>query len=88
MEGTGDSELFPRVVLENMYDWVNVAVTDYDSDTKLWTVLTLDGRQKIYRLPRFYIMFYAEDPINFVNRIKAMLTLRAETENSIRYLIY
>ncbi|XP_074037842.1 dynein axonemal heavy chain 1 isoform X2 [Leptinotarsa decemlineata] len=70
---------------EEYYSWVNVAVAEYDPEPKLWTVLTLDGLQRTFRLPRLFVMFDAEDPVNFANRIRAALNLRFDTENLIRY---
>ncbi|XP_056631499.1 dynein axonemal heavy chain 1-like [Diorhabda sublineata] len=71
--------------LDYLYAWINVAVIDYNPQTKLWQVMTLDGTQRMLSLHRLYIMFYAEDPVNFVNRMKEALRLKSETENLIRY---
>ncbi|CAH0560322.1 unnamed protein product [Brassicogethes aeneus] len=71
-------------MLNNIYKWVNVAVLDYDKQLSLWTVLTLDGLQRSYTVPRIYLMFKAEDPINFGMRVKAALDLRFDAENTIR----
>lgn len=71
-------------VLNWLYKWVNVAVTDYDHNTKLWAVLTLDGELRAFKLPRIYVMFKAEDPWQFARRIRAALDLRNESENFIR----
>lgn len=70
--------------LEDIYCWMNVAVTDYNFNTKLWTVLTLDGLQRTFELPRLRVMFKAEDPGNFARRIKAAMDVRYEVENKIR----
>ncbi|KAK5644094.1 hypothetical protein RI129_007939 [Pyrocoelia pectoralis] len=74
--------------LNHVYDWVNVAVTNYTTDEELWHVLTLDGFQRTFKIPRIYLMFKAEDPIVFANRIKSALDLRNRTENTIRYEFY
>lgn len=76
--------LNPAEPLNYLYHWVNVAVTDYTRETKLWHVLTLDGLQRSFQVPRIYLMFKAEDPEIFANRIKAALEYRNITENNIR----
>lgn len=75
-------------IMDNLYQWVNVAVTDYDANENLWSILTLDGLQRAYKIPRIYLMFKAEDPTVFAKRIKAALDLRNDTENLIRYEFY
>lgn len=70
--------------LNNLYRWFNVAVTDYLPDKKLWRVLTLDGFQRPFSVPRIYLMFKAEDPKVFAQRIQAALELRHLTESNIR----
>ncbi|KAK4887372.1 hypothetical protein RN001_003643 [Aquatica leii] len=74
--------------LNHVYKWVNVAVTDYTPENKLWHVLTLDGYQRTFKVPRIYLMFKAEDPFMFAQRIKEAIELRNETENNIRYEFY
>lgn len=64
--------------------WVNAAVLDYDPITKLWKILTMDGRKKLFELPRIYVMFKGEDPILFAERIKKAVELRQNTENTLR----
>lgn len=70
--------------LNALYDWVNVAVTDYLEQNNRWAVLTLDGLQRVFHLPRIYVEFKAEDPDNFARRMKAAIKLREYTENRIR----
>ncbi|KAF5308293.1 hypothetical protein FQR65_LT06286 [Abscondita terminalis] len=74
--------------LNHAYKWVNVAITDYNPQTKLWQVLTLDGFQRAFKIPRIYLMFKAEDPVIFAERIKFAIDLRNEVENNIRYEFY
>lgn len=71
--------------LNNIYEWMNVAVTDYSPEKQLWHVLTLDGLQRKFKIPRIYLMFKAEDPEIFGRRIKAALNLRYKSENLIRW---
>lgn len=73
------SELF-----ENLCEWINVAVTDYESETQLWKVLTMDGSRRTVYLPRIYIMFKAEDPELFALRIKSAVDMRKFTESKLR----
>ncbi|XP_044749962.1 dynein axonemal heavy chain 1-like [Coccinella septempunctata] len=73
---------------EQNYDWINVAVTDYLPESQLWSVLTLDGSQRTFNLPRIYIMFSAENPMIFGERIKAAVDLRNQVEDTIRYEFY
>lgn len=73
-----------RFGIEDYYSWLNVAVTDYNFDTKLWSVLSLDGSQRKFDMPRLNIMFKAEDPENFAERIKNAVQTRHKTENLIR----
>nr|CAI5840362.1 unnamed protein product [Callosobruchus analis] len=71
--------------LFDTYEWMNVAVTDYNFETKKWIVLTLDGLQRTFEVPRLYVMFKAEDPMNFAERVKAAIKLRYDSENLIRF---
>lgn len=71
---------------ETNYGWLNVAVTDYLPEIQLWSVLSLDGSQRTFNLPRIYIMFSAENPITFGQRIKAAVDLRNQVEDTIRYV--
>lgn len=70
--------------LVNQYDWQNAAVTNYDNETKLWTVRTLETRAREFYLPRIYIRFFAEDPNLFAERVVAAIKARKESEACIR----
>lgn len=72
--------------MEDYYTWLNAAVTDYNFNTKLWSVLTLDGSQRKFDLSRLNVMFKAEDPENFADRLKNAVQTRHKTENLIRYV--
>lgn len=65
--------------------WINVAVTSYDFDKKLWSILTLDGLQRQRESARLYVMFKAEDPVNFAARLQDAVNLRQYTQDCIRY---
>ncbi|XP_076646491.1 dynein axonemal heavy chain 1-like [Halictus rubicundus] len=71
-------------MLENLFSWCNAAVTDYNYDTKLWSVITLDSRKRRYSIPRIYIRFYAEDPRIFANRMAVAIENRRIAEESIK----
>lgn len=73
-----------RANLLNQFDWFKVAVTDYFPDKKLFRVLTLDGLQREFNVPRIYLAFQAENPLKFAQRIKKAIDLRTKTENRIR----
>ncbi|XP_076380684.1 dynein axonemal heavy chain 1 [Megalopta genalis] len=70
-------------MLDNLFAWCNAAVTDYDYDTKLWSVITLDGKKRKYSIPRIYIRFYAEDPRICARRMAAAIEDRRIAEESI-----
>lgn len=70
----------------NLYDWFPAAVTDYDSEKKIWTVLTLDGLKRKFRLPRIYVRFYAEDPREFARRVASAVKQRKIAETAIRLI--
>jgi len=74
-------------ILNNLFGWFHAAVTDYNNEQKLWTVLTLDGFKRKFLLPRIYIQFFGEDPRKFAKRVAAAIKQRQIAETSIR-LIY
>ncbi|KAI4462801.1 dynein heavy chain 1 axonemal-like protein [Holotrichia oblita] len=78
----------PIEPLNYLYVWTNVAVLDYLPAKKMYKILTLDGLQRTYEIPRIYLMFKAEDPMIFARRIKAAVDLRNQTESTIRYEFY
>lgn len=73
--------------INNFFGWFHAAVTDYDDERKVWTVLTLDGLKRKFFLPRIYIRFFGEDPRKFAKRVAIAIKRRQITEMSIR-LIY
>lgn len=70
--------------LNHLYKWYDAAVTDYDYKHKLWSVLTLDGLQRKFLLPRIYIRFYAEDPRVFAKRLATAIEHRKIADASIK----
>nr|XP_022908003.1 dynein heavy chain 1, axonemal-like [Onthophagus taurus] len=87
-EDIDPDENIPEKERHLMYDWTNVAVLDYIRDKKLWSILTLDGKQRPFQVPRIYLMFKAEDPEIFAKRLKSAIDLRDYTEGVIRYEFY
>ncbi|XP_076766961.1 dynein axonemal heavy chain 1 [Xylocopa sonorina] len=74
--------------LNNLFCWTNAAIISYEYNTKLWTVLTLDGLKREFKLPRIYIRFYAEDPRIFAKRLAAAIQQKRIAEASIKYNFY
>lgn len=74
--------------LSNLFGWFHAAVTDYDYERKLWTVLTLDGLKRKFLLPRIYVQFFGEDPKKFAKRIVAAVKARQIAEIRIRLIYY
>lgn len=70
--------------LSNLFGWFYAAITDYDKERKLWSVLTLDGLKRKFFLPRIYIRFLGEDPRKFAQRVAAAVKERRIAEISIR----
>ncbi|XP_030766886.1 dynein heavy chain 1, axonemal-like isoform X2 [Sitophilus oryzae] len=70
--------------LDELYHWVDVAISDYNYETKCWHVTTLDGFKRTFELPKVYLTFKAEDPVHFGDRIIAAINLRKKTEEIIR----
>ncbi|XP_014476414.1 PREDICTED: dynein heavy chain 1, axonemal [Dinoponera quadriceps] len=74
--------------LDDLFGWTEAAVTDYNSEKKVWTVLTLDGLKRGFFLPRIYIRFYGEDPRTFAERVAVAVKQRQIAEATIRYHLY
>lgn len=70
--------------LNKLFAWTNAAVTHYDRERKLWTVLTLDGRKREFKIPRVYIRLFAEDPRIYAKRVAAAIKHRRIAEASIK----
>lgn len=62
------SETFTKVMRNNLYKWVKVSVQSYDPVKMRWLVTDLESARS-FRIPRIFLMFLAEDPANFVQRI-------------------
>ncbi|RLU27110.1 hypothetical protein DMN91_000909 [Ooceraea biroi] len=77
-----------KELLSDLFGWFHAAVTDYDDEKRVWTVVILDGLKRKFHLPRIYIRFFAEDPRKFVQRIATAVKQRQIAENIIRYQFY
>ncbi|XP_065685160.1 dynein axonemal heavy chain 1 isoform X1 [Hydra vulgaris] len=73
------------------YQWVNVGMVDYNFETQLYSIIEKPEEKElkdIYLVPRIRLMFFAEDPHIFVQRIKNAYEERKRVENLIRYQLY
>ncbi|XP_063895398.1 dynein axonemal heavy chain 1 [Helicoverpa armigera] len=74
--------------LNNLYEWTNVAAINYDVKNDKWEVMALDGTKRHYLIPRVRLMFKADDPETFAQRVKFAVDLRKEVENNLRFYLY
>ncbi|CAG9128677.1 unnamed protein product [Plutella xylostella] len=75
-------------IFNNIYDWTNAAVFSFDKITDKWHIMALDGTKRRFDIPRIRLMFKADDPETFVQRIKFAVDHRNEVENNIRFYLY
>ncbi|CAH0397622.1 unnamed protein product [Chilo suppressalis] len=75
-------------ILNNLYEWTNVAAFSYDKASQTWEVMTLDGTKRKFNIPRIRLMFKADDPETFAQRIKFAVDLRRQVENDLRFYLY
>ncbi|KAJ8728552.1 hypothetical protein PYW07_006248 [Mythimna separata] len=74
--------------LNGLYEWTNVAAFSYDKKIDKWEVMALDGSKRHYTVPRIRLMFKADDPDTFAQRVKFAIDLRKEVENNLRFYLY
>ncbi|XP_036322391.1 dynein heavy chain 1, axonemal [Rhagoletis pomonella] len=84
----GDYPLPAKVYLPNSqslkdYAWQFAAVTAYNYQTHKWTVLALND-ECVYQVPSVQIMFLADNPRNFVQRLKKAVEERNNAERQIQ----
>ena len=72
------------VPINEFYGWVEVVVTEYDRRSKLYMCTRVDGISDVFSVPRIYVMFKAEDPVNFGRRIADAIYRRQDVENRIK----
>ncbi|KAI8440701.1 hypothetical protein MSG28_009052 [Choristoneura fumiferana] len=58
----------------DIMNWTNVAAFSFDKNT--------------LNIPRIRLMFKADDPVTFTQRIKFAIDLRNEVENNLRFYLY
>ncbi|XP_065356420.1 dynein axonemal heavy chain 1 [Calliphora vicina] len=61
------------------YEWQNAAITAYDASRDKWTAMVLID-EFVYEVPKIQIMFMAENPFNFVERLKQAVKIRNNAE--------
>lgn len=69
-----------------LFSWQHVSVIDYDAGHNKW-LITVSKSGKVFSISRVYLGFLAEDPSNFVCRIKAALLAREEAEVQLKFNI-
>lgn len=67
--------------------WTPAAAIGYHPVRQLYMVRRVD-LQEYFLLPRIYVMFCAEDPQLFCERVKAAVELRTLMQNYMRYHLY
>merc|ERR1711962_25575 len=79
--------LLPNGVVKEgvkQYEWQDVGMINYDSNDNLYTVKLMGGDKSsstsLYMIPRIRLMFYAEDPVVFADRLKEAFEARKKTE--------
>lgn len=69
-----------------LYTWRNVSVENYNENKKRWLISDSETDKK-YHVPRIQLQFLAEDPWNFVQRIKSALYARKQAEIQLKFNI-
>ncbi|CAD7086286.1 unnamed protein product [Hermetia illucens] len=71
-------------IKNHLYTWTKVAVKNYDPAADKWIVTDL-ATTKNYKIPRIYLMFTAENPQEFVKRIRYAVDLRDKCERTLKF---
>ena len=64
------------------YKWQNAAVTAYNANTRQWTAMVLED-ECVYEVPKIQLMFLAENPFIFIERLRHAIKMRNKAENLI-----
>uniref|UniRef100_A0A1A9VTS0 Dynein heavy chain linker domain-containing protein n=1 Tax=Glossina austeni TaxID=7395 RepID=A0A1A9VTS0_GLOAU len=64
------------------YQWQFAAIQGYDDDTGKWTAMNLSD-EHVYEIPKVQVMFMAENPYVFVERLKKAVQIRNDAETVI-----
>lgn len=67
-----------------LFKWVHVAVHDYDPVRMRWTVINMDTT-RTYKIPRLFLMFLAESPQTYVQRVQHALKSRKNADRFLRF---
>ncbi|CAO1300538.1 unnamed protein product [Diamesa serratosioi] len=67
-----------------LYEWQHVAVYDYNHISNKWFIKDIKHNNS-YTVPRIYLMFMAESPMNFARRISKAIKLRDECEINLKF---
>eukprot|EP00118_Oscarella_pearsei_P012540 m.93002 g.93002 ORF g.93002 m.93002 type:complete len:4173 (+) comp36767_c0_seq9:102-12620(+) len=73
------------------YEWKDVVVVDFNESEKLFRVCCLGDEKEggeSFEVPRIRLLFAAEDPDNFADRVESAFRSRAKTEALLRYNLY
>ncbi|XP_014666196.1 PREDICTED: dynein heavy chain 1, axonemal-like [Priapulus caudatus] len=80
---------------EGKHDWCDVGVLSYETEKKLFVVQKTKPREQVINkaatkclVPRIRLMFAAEDPSVFAQRVAHAVKARQETEALLRYNLY
>lgn len=70
--------------ISDEFEWRKVTVVKRNETTNKWRVRRLES-SAVYEVPRIYLMFIAESPIAFAERVKRAQQLRNECEAKLRF---
>lgn len=70
--------------LTAFYEWQHVAVYNYNHISNKWYIKDIKHNNS-YNVPRIYLMFLAESPMNFAQRIMKAIKLRDECERNLKF---
>ncbi|KAI5713931.1 hypothetical protein M8J76_008111 [Diaphorina citri] len=84
----GDKPQSPRAKNQMADYWEDVGVRSYDAETAEYTVSPVNRPDECYRLPRIYICFSAENPVNFAERVKDAIQARKQSRSQLEYNLF
>ena len=70
--------------LTALYEWQHAAVYGYNHISNKWLIKDIKYNNS-YKVPRIYLMFIAESPMNFARRISKAIKLRDECEINLKF---
>lgn len=85
LDTNAEYDEYDPITLRNyLYMWTKVAVQEYNPKTKLWLVTDISTKTT-YQIPRIYLMFIAENPEDFICRVKKALNSRELCERYLKF---